>query len=351
MARRQQASRSARSDRVVTRRGALKGAVATAAALGTGVFSIIGRASAAPITMRFGSDSPIGAPHSKSAVVMKQLLEARTAGRVRVVVFPDAQLGGNGSMTNSIKAGTLEAVVSPVSIISAAVPELDVFCLPFLYTDMLGALRAANSPFGARFVPKVNAAFNCEVAGFTTDGVFELFTRTHSVRTPPEFAGLKVAVSTSRIQRDTVLALGGIPTVMDITANYASMQTGLVNSTIKSREDVINLKVYQVTRYLTLANFFSMPNLLLLSKRFLDRLTPQDRETARQAGREACEAHRDAEVAASRESLRFLTSHGLQTVQIERLDAFRAKVESVYQGTGARLGAALVAEARRLAAT
>jgi TRAP-type C4-dicarboxylate transport system substrate-binding protein len=162
-------------------------------------------------------------------------------------------------------------------------------------------------------------------------------------------SGLKVGVSTSRIQRDTVIALGGIPTVMDITANYASIQTGLINSTIKSREDVINLKVYQVTRYLTLANFFSMPNLLLLSKRFLDRLTPQDRQSVLQAGREACEAHKDAEVAASKESLRFLTTHGLQTVQIENLDAFRTKVESVYKDTGDRLGTALVAEARRLA--
>ncbi len=345
---RESISRPASSGRVLTRRSALKGLVA---ATGAGVFSIVGRASAAPITMRFGSDSPIGAPHSRSAVVMKQLVEARTSGRVRVAVFPDAQLGGNGSMTNSVKAGTLEAVVCPVSIISSAVPELDVFCLPFLYTDMLGALRTANGPFGARLVPKVNSAFDCEVAGFTTDGVFELFTKTHPVRRPADMAGLKVGVSTSRIQRDTILALGGIPTVMDITANYASLQTGLINSTVKSREDVINLKVYQVTRYLTLANFYSMPNLLLLSKRFLGRLLPQDRDSVYQSGREACEAHRDAVVSAAKESLRFLTTHGLNTVEIESLQAFRNKVEGVYKDTGDRLGVALVTEARRLAAS
>jgi TRAP-type C4-dicarboxylate transport system substrate-binding protein len=335
---------------MLTRRSALQGSVAAAAGLYTGTFGTIANAAAAPITMRFGSDSPIGAPHSKSAVVMKQLVEARTSGRVRVAVFPDAQLGGNGSMTNSVKAGTLDAVVCPVSIISSAVPELDVFCLPFLYTDMLSALRAASSPFGARLVPKVNSAFNCEVAGFTTDGEFELFTKTHPVRKPADMVGLKVGVSTSRIQRDTILALGGIPTVMDITANYASMQTGLINSTVKSREDVINLKVYQVTRYLTLANFYSMPNLLLLSKRFLARLAPQDRDSVLQAGREACEAQRDAVVASAKDSLHFLTTHGLQTVEIENLQAFRDKVESVYKDTGERLGAAFVGEARRLAA-
>ena len=48
-------------------------------------------------------------------------------------IFPDGQLGNNAPMTNSVKAGTLDAVVTDVSHISVAVPETDVFNLPFLY--------------------------------------------------------------------------------------------------------------------------------------------------------------------------------------------------------------------------
>src|SRR5580704_10290500 len=118
-----------------TRRNALKGGLALGAGLMTGSFGIIGRASAAPFTMRFGSDSPIGAPHTKSALVLKELVESRTAGRVQVTIFPDSQLGGNGPMTNSVKAGTLDAVVTDASFISTAVPEVDVFNLPFLFKD------------------------------------------------------------------------------------------------------------------------------------------------------------------------------------------------------------------------
>jgi hypothetical protein len=48
---------------LLTRRSTLKGGLALGA--GLGAFGIIGKASAAPITLRFGSDSPIGAPHTK----------------------------------------------------------------------------------------------------------------------------------------------------------------------------------------------------------------------------------------------------------------------------------------------
>jgi TRAP-type transport system periplasmic protein len=337
--------------RSLTRRDALKGGLALGAGISVGTFAIIGKASAAPVTLRFGSDSPMGAPHTKSALVMKELVESRTSGRVQVTVFPDGQLGGNMVMTNAIKAGTLDAVVTAVSIISPAVPEIDVFSLPFLYQDTIEALRVANGPFGAKLTPKVNAAFDCEVVGYTTDGVTELYTKAHPVKKPEDMIGLKVGVSSSKIQRDTMLAFGGIPTVMDITANYTSLQTGLINATAKSRPDVIELKLYQVTKYLTLLNFYSMPNLLLVSKKFLSKLTPQDQDVVREAGLPACEAQKEAVLESEKSSLGFLTGHGIEKVEIENAQAFRDKVSNVYKETGDRIGAELVAEARKLAST
>jgi hypothetical protein len=62
------------SGRLLTRRNTLKGGLA----LGAGAFGIIGRAAAAPVTMRFGSDSPIDAAHTKSAVVFKDQVERGT---------------------------------------------------------------------------------------------------------------------------------------------------------------------------------------------------------------------------------------------------------------------------------
>jgi TRAP-type C4-dicarboxylate transport system substrate-binding protein len=337
------------SIRALTRRSTLKGGLALGA--GIGVFGIIGKASAEPITMRFGSDSPIGAPHTKSALVMKEMLEKGTSGRVQVTIFPDGQLGGNMVMTNGIKSGTLDAVVTAVSIVAPAVPDVDVFSLPFLYKDAVQALKVANGPFGAKLIPKMNAAFNAEVVGYTTDGVAEAYSKKRAIRTPKDMVGLKFAVSSSKIQRDTVLAFDAIPTVLDIDANYTSLQTGVVDSTIKTRPDVVELKIYQVVKYLMLAKFYSMPNMLFVSKKFLDKLTPQDRDVVREAGRPSCEAQTKAIAEAEESALGFLTSHGMETVEVENLQAFRDKVGGVYKDAGDRIGADIVAEARRLASS
>jgi hypothetical protein len=71
MASREKKRQAIASRRLVTRRSALKGGLALGAGFTAGTFAITGRASAAPVTMRFGSDSPIGVAHTKSAVVLR----------------------------------------------------------------------------------------------------------------------------------------------------------------------------------------------------------------------------------------------------------------------------------------
>jgi tripartite ATP-independent transporter DctP family solute receptor len=334
------------SSRRFTRRAALRGGLALGAGLTAGTFGIIGKASAAPVTLRFGSDSPIGAAHTKSALVLKELVEKGTSGRVQVTVFPDGQLGSNGAMTNSVKAGTLDAVVTDVTYISTAVPEADIFNLPFLYSDTEQVLRFASGPVGERLKPKISEAFGCEVLGFATDGSRNLWNSKHPIRTPADIEGLKVGVQPSKIQRDTILAFGGIPTVVAFNALYTALQTGLVDGSDKAFADMIEMKFYQVTKYLTLTSHYSIVNVLAVSKKFMDKLTPPDQEVVRAAGKPAVDAQVDEILKGEKAALAFLKDKGIQVFAMENSKAFSAKMESVYKEAADRIGADLVAQAR-----
>jgi TRAP-type transport system periplasmic protein len=337
------------SDRPFTRRSALKGGLALGAGLTLGAFGVIGRTSAAPVTMRFGSDSPIGAPHTKSAVVFKDLVESQTSGRVRVTIFSDAQLGDNGSMVNSVKTGSVDAVVTDISHISAAVPEADVFNLPFLYRDAEQVLRVANGPIGEQLKPKIDAAFGCEVLAWAVDGTTDLWNNKHPVRTPADIIGLKIGVGASKIQRDSILAFGGIPTSMSINAIYTSLQTGLIDGTTKNPIDVMELKIFQVTKYMTLTKHYCMPNALIVSKKVMDKLSPQDQAIVRAAGQPAVDAQVEEVVKSEAATIVALQEKGIQVYPMENPKAFADKMEVVYKEAANRIGADLVEQARKFA--
>jgi len=344
---RQSGSKNVVPARAFTRRDTLKSGLAVGAGLTFGVFGIIGKASAAPVAMRFGSDSPMAAPHTKSALVFKELVESRTSGRVQITVFPDSQLGSNQAMTNAVKAGTLDGVVTDVSHLSSAVGELDVFNLPFLYKDTDHVLRFANSPVGARLKPKVDEAFGCEMLGFASDGSRNLWNGKRPIRTPADVSGLKFGVQASKIQRDTILAFGGIPTVVGLKDLYTALQTGLIDGSDKTMADILQVKLYQVTKYLTLTNHYSIVSALIVSKKFMDKLEPKDREIVRAAAKPAVQAQIDAILASEKDTINFLTQKGgMQVIPMENPKAFSGKLDSVYKEASARIGADLVNQAR-----
>ncbi len=332
---------------LISRRSTLKAGLALGAAFTGSSFGIIGRAAAAPIRLRFGSDSPIGAAHTKSAVVFKDMVERGTAGRVEVAIFPDGQLGSNGPMTNSVKAGTLDAVVTDVTYISTAVPEADVFNLPFLYSDTAQVLRFANGPLGEKLKPKINEAFACEVLGFATDGSRNLWNSKRPIRAPGDIEGLKMGVQPSKIQRDTILAFGGIPTVVPFNQLYTALQTGLVDGSDKAFADMIEIKFYQVTKYLTLTSHYSIINVLIVSKKLMDKLTPEDREVIRGAGKPAVDAQVEEILNGEKAALAFLQEKAIQVFKMEDPKAFSAKMEDVYKEAADRIGADILAEARK----
>jgi tripartite ATP-independent transporter DctP family solute receptor len=334
-----------------TRRNALKGALALGAGLIAGTSGSLRRAYAAPVRLRFGSDSPIGAPHTKSAVVMKELLETRTSGRIEVVIFPDGQLGSGGAMLNSVKTGSLDAVVVDTGHISTAVPEADVFSLPFLYRDTEQVLRFANGPAGARLKPKIDEAFGGEVLGFSTDGSRHLFNGKRPIRTPSDISGLKIGVGPSKIQRDTILAFGGIPTALEINAVYTALQTGLIDGTDKSLADMIGLKLYQVTKYMTLTHHFSIVGVMIVSKKFMDKLDPEDQAIVRAAGKSGVDAQVATVLNTEKTNLAFVQERGIQVFQMENPKAFSDRMEVVYRDAAERIGADIVEQARKFAAT
>jgi TRAP-type C4-dicarboxylate transport system substrate-binding protein len=248
-----------------------------------------------------------------------------------------------------VKAGTLDAVVTDVAIMSAAVPEADVFVLPFLFSDSAQMLRASAGPLGVMLKPKLAKAFACEILGFSTDGAHNMWNSKHPTPMPADFAGIKMRVSPSKIQRDTYSALGAIPTPLPFSEVYTSLQTGVVDGADFAPVDMVELKLYQVTKYLTLTRHFSSLSVLIVGDKFLAKLSEADRDAVRAAGAVAVDAQTNAVFAAEKDALDTLRAKGIQIVEMADPKGFLSAVEPVYKNNEGRVSADLVALARQTA--
>jgi tripartite ATP-independent transporter DctP family solute receptor len=333
----------------VSRRDALKGAALGAAAMTSGVFCVES-AKADTITMRVGSDSPIDAPHSLSVVRLKEGVEKLTDGRIKVEIFPNSQLGDSTAMTTSVKSGTLDGVVTAASNLALSVPSADVLNLPFLFKDALQELHAANGEVGAKLKPRLEASFNCEVVGWATDGARNMWNGKRPIRKPEDLQGLKMrGAAASKILRDTYLALGAIPTPLAYSETYTGLQTGVLDGGDMPVIDMLEFKIYQVTKYLTLTRHFSPPVAFIVGKRFLGRLSPADQQIVRDSARIGADEHVKAVLAKEAAALEELKARGMQVFEMEDRNAFVAKVQPVLAEATARVGADMMDLARAMA--
>jgi tripartite ATP-independent transporter DctP family solute receptor len=333
----------------VSRRGVLRYGLAGVAVAATG--PAIRRAGAAEtLSMRVGTDSPIRDAHSVAMVKFKEEVEAKSNGRIKVAIFPDAQLGGNEVMINSIKAGTLDGMISDVGVLTSAVPEADIFSMPFLFRDTGHALRAANGMVGAKLKPKIEAAFGCAVLGWGTDGSRNMWNSKHPIRTPEDVRGLKMRVQASPIQKDTYAAFGALPTPVAFSELYTALQTKVVDGADPSVVDMISLKFYQVTKYLTMTHHFNIMDVVVVSKQFLSKLSPQDQEIVRAAGKTGADAEAKATLDEESVALKEVKEKGIKVFEMADPGAFVAKVQPVYDKGADRVGGkAFLEQVRKIA--
>lgn len=316
-----------RKDRVVSRRSALN----MGASLGLGFAAIHTRAFAADaVTMRLGSDSPIGDSHSAGPVKFKELVEAKTGGRVRVTIFPNAQLGDNAAMNNAVKAGTLDGNYSDVGIFSSAVPGIDVVSLPFLFAKTEDAIAAFYGKLGNVLQPKVEAAFAGKILGWGTDGVRNMWNIRHPIHTVDDVKGLKMRVQASQVHKDTYAALGALPTPIAFNELYTALQTHVVDGADNGLVDMISFKFYQVTKYLTMTRHVSILDAFLVSDKFLAKLSPADVDVVREAGRAASEHQVKVSLETEASALTELTKKGIEVIEDVDRKPFADKMTGVY---------------------
>ena len=77
--------------------------------------------------------------------VFKRIVENMTDGRIKVEIFPNAQLGGDREAFEMVKAGSLQMSGYPGGVLSGFVKEIMAATIPFMYRDANVAWRSSKA--------------------------------------------------------------------------------------------------------------------------------------------------------------------------------------------------------------
>lgn len=260
-------------------------------------------AAAQEIKLRAGHDQPVGSMYDEGHKMFKKLVEERSHGRIKVDVFPAAQLGAEVAMMEGLRLGSIDVACANAPNAATIFPELGLFSVAYLFKDIPHFERVVTEP---RFVKRFDEIVaskdvGIKVLGFYAAGVRNIYSRKGSVSSPDDLRGLKIRVQNNPVEVKVWRAFGAIPTPMNFGEVYQALQSSVIDAAENGLAVIESNKHYEAAKYISQTEHQRNLSTLYINEKKLASLPPDLQKIVMEAGKEAAvhERKKDAEFVAA----------------------------------------------------
>ncbi len=238
------------------------------------------------LKLRFSHVVAEETPKGLAANRFKVLLEQRTLGRIRVEVFPNAQLYGDHDEMQALQFGAVEMLAPSLSKFGRiGFPEFELFDLPFLFEQVTDVRRITQGSLGQRLLTRLSRQGLAGLGYF--DNGFKQMSANRPLLVPADFKGLRMRIQASRVIAAQMRALGAQPIALPFSETRRALATGLVDGTENPVSNFWTQRMHEVQTDLSLTDHGYLGYAVVTHQRFWNSLTPQDRQLVNQALQEA----------------------------------------------------------------
>ena len=286
-------------------------------------------------TIKFAHVVSASTPKGKAADFFAKRVEELSAGKVKVQVFPSAQLIDDDRVFGALKLGNVQMAAPSFSKFTPIVPQFQLFDLPFIFADENHLHKVQDGEVGKALKDLVTKK------GFVAldywDAGFKHFSSSKKAIVNPEDAkGQKFRIQSSKVLEEQIKAVGGNPQVLPFSEVYSALQQGVVDATENPLSNFYNSKFHEVQSSLTLSSHGYLGYLVVVSEKFWKSLPDDLKANVNQAMKEATDFERAETAQEDAKIIEALQQYSADTKKLEIFkidDATRAKWNEAMQPT------------------
>ena len=314
------------------------------------VMSLCSVAFAAPeFTIRVGT---IVSETHPDVLCMKEVfipqVEKGSGGRVKVELYPNAQLGGDREMSEAVQLGTLHMAIPATSALAGFDPRIQVLDLPYLFTSRQAAFEALDGDLGKK-ISEYLLEKGFVNLGYQENGMRHVTNNLRPVKSPGDLKGMKIRTMENPMHIAYFKALGANPTPMSWGELYTALQQGTVDAEENPYAIIIDGKLNEVQKYVSETGHVFSLTLLVTNKKFIEGLPEDLRAVVVKAGHDFALADRKMIADMEAEYKAELVKNGMQANELtaEEKKPFVSATADVYAQFEEELGKEIMELARK----
>jgi tripartite ATP-independent transporter DctP family solute receptor len=238
------------------------------------------------IKAKLGTSLPESHPQTLGARKFAELAEKKSNGRIKITVYPSAQLGSDQQMQGAVRGGTQEFTVPSTATLANLVKEFGVIGLPFSFASEKQADAVLDGPFGKSLMARLPEKDLIGLA-FWENGFRNFTNSKRPIVKAEDMAGLKVRTMQNNLYIDLFNGLGSNSVPMPVNELFTALETKAVDAQENPFTVVYAQKFYDVQKYMSTTAHAYDALALIASRKFWDGLSAGDRAILQAAAFEA----------------------------------------------------------------
>ena len=275
-----------------------------------GTSSALGQAVAERI-IRFGHLNNTDHPVSMGVRKFAEIVAAKSGGKMQVKEFPSNQLGTEQQQTSALQGGVQEMQSPATTSLVGIVKDFGVIDFPFTVSNHPQAFALVDGPLGKALLEKLPEKGLIGLAYWDL-GFRNVTNSKRPITKPEDLEGLKLRVIPNPVFLDTFNAFKANPVPMSFSELYTALETKTVDGQENPYSVILSNKFYEVQKFVSATNHVYGTNIILVSKKFWDKLTPAEQKILQDAALEARDYQRQVSRAAADKAVGELQAKGMQ---------------------------------------
>lgn len=258
---------------------------------------------------------------------LQKQVEEKSDGSMTIDLFPQGQLGDEGTLFQQAQSGTLDILVFGQSAVTNTIKELAVFDLPYLFDSVEQVNEVLSGDIGQKYLDLMSD-YDIKGLGYLSAAERNVFSN-KPIYELDDFKGLKLRDSEAPSYIRTFEVLGAQPTPMAYDEVYLSLQQGAIDGASAPPHVFLADKFVETSDYYNLTRAFYLPAMAAMSQKTWDGLTEEQQKIIEEAVAEAIPKSVEHYMDNYEDALAEIEAEGVEIIETN-LEEIQEKVTSIY---------------------
>jgi len=268
-------------------------------------------------------------PVHKGMVFMAEQLAEKSDGKLTIDIYPSGQLGSEQQCVELLQIGSLALTKVSSAVMESFTRKFRVLGMPYIFRSKEHAFKVFDGQIGQDLLSGTEEYWIRGLC-FYDAGFRSFYTIDKPIQTPDDLKGMKIRVMKSITAVELIKSLGGSPTPISWGELYTALQSGVVDGAENNPPSLYTSHNYEVCKYYSLDEHTCVPDVLIISTKVWNKLTPTEQEWLLEAVKESVPVQRKYWQEAVEESLEEVQKAGVK-INYPDKSLFAEKVRTFYE--------------------